>query len=330
MKRNLLVTLADRNYLDQAKQLFSSVYFNAGWKGDYMLLAHDVPEKDLKWFIDKGILIKHCKPLYQGQVGGMAAVLTSKFYLFTPEFKKWDNIIYLDGDIIVRAPLDELAEVEGFSAVPDLGNSKLSGQFVNRKLINPKYVGLFRQLKQKYDLKLLSFNAGVFAFNTKVIGNQTFDQLNYLVEQYAKIIQYGDQPIFNLCFYKEWEKLPAVYNIYVTGNRNLWHLKPEKIKGIIIHFITYEKPWLNKNYFYKEWKTNLVKASEIDLHNISSGRKWTKEQINDYSKYLDRRYVLFYLYYFIDGKIGLIGIFLKRYFPRIYHILKSIKENKKI
>ena len=32
-KKNLLVTLADNNYIDQAKQVFSSVYFNAGWSG---------------------------------------------------------------------------------------------------------------------------------------------------------------------------------------------------------------------------------------------------------------------------------------------------------
>ena len=61
MKKDLLVTLADENFLDQAKQLFSSVYWNAGWKGDYMLLAHEIPESKLKWFRDKGILVKKCK-----------------------------------------------------------------------------------------------------------------------------------------------------------------------------------------------------------------------------------------------------------------------------
>ena len=52
-KKDLLVTLADRNYINQVKQLFSSVYWNAGWKGDYMLLTHEIPEKDLKWFRTK-------------------------------------------------------------------------------------------------------------------------------------------------------------------------------------------------------------------------------------------------------------------------------------
>ena len=58
MKKNLLVTLADRNFLDQAKQLFSSVYWNAGWDGDYMLLAFKIPEQELEWFRKKRILVK--------------------------------------------------------------------------------------------------------------------------------------------------------------------------------------------------------------------------------------------------------------------------------
>ena len=62
-KKNLLVTLADENYIEQAKQLFSSVYHNSGWKGDYMLLSHEIPESKLKWFRDKGILVKKCESI---------------------------------------------------------------------------------------------------------------------------------------------------------------------------------------------------------------------------------------------------------------------------
>jgi len=48
MKKHLLVTLANENYINQAKQLFSSAYFNGGWDGDYLLLAHEIPENKLK------------------------------------------------------------------------------------------------------------------------------------------------------------------------------------------------------------------------------------------------------------------------------------------
>ena len=84
MRNNLLVTLADKNYIDQAKQLFSSVYFNSGWKGDYMLLAHEIHEGELKWFRDKGILIKKCRPLYDKGIAHLPPAMLDKFYLSTP------------------------------------------------------------------------------------------------------------------------------------------------------------------------------------------------------------------------------------------------------
>ena len=86
MKTDLLVTLADGNYIDQAKQLFSSVYWNAGWQGDYMLLAQDIPDEKLKWFEDKGILITPCESLSENEtVGrGYPSTVLSKFRLFTP------------------------------------------------------------------------------------------------------------------------------------------------------------------------------------------------------------------------------------------------------
>jgi hypothetical protein len=63
VKKDLLVTLADANYVDQARQVFSSAYWNGGWSGDYMLLAYGVPERDLQWFRDKGILVTECEPV---------------------------------------------------------------------------------------------------------------------------------------------------------------------------------------------------------------------------------------------------------------------------
>jgi len=55
---SVLVTGCDENYLDAAKALFSSTYFNGNWKGDYMLFHTGIPENELKWFMEKGILTK--------------------------------------------------------------------------------------------------------------------------------------------------------------------------------------------------------------------------------------------------------------------------------
>jgi hypothetical protein len=137
MKENLLVTLADSMFVQQAKQLFSSVYWNAGWKGDYMLLAHEIPEKELKWFSNKGILIKRCKLLHDQPTSIRCnPVALDKFYLFTPEFRKWKNIVFLDADMIVKSSLEGLTKIKGFGAVS--ATVDMAGQFIPETDIFPE------------------------------------------------------------------------------------------------------------------------------------------------------------------------------------------------
>ena len=62
-KNSLLVTIATENYLYKAKQLFSSAYWNAGWKGDFMLITESIPKKKLRWFKDKGIIVKRFRTI---------------------------------------------------------------------------------------------------------------------------------------------------------------------------------------------------------------------------------------------------------------------------
>lgn len=318
MKRNLLVTLANENYIDQAKQLFSSVYWNAGWKWDYMLLAHEIPEKELKWFKDKGILIKKCK--INKKIRKNSLTKLCKFYLFTLQFKKWNNIIYLDADIIVRDSLDKLTKIQGFAAVPDISNPKLANQFIKPK--DEKSKRAINKLKKYYNLKETIFNSGIISFSTDIIKENTFSKLKKIFKLCKKIRHIVvDQLVFNLLFYKKWIKLPLVYNIYVLHMIDLLEIKPEKIKGIILHFIRY-KPWDKKNYFYKEWKHNLKKAELIDLKKIPfSQKKWTKQEIQRYDLYLKIRV-------FIDRNLGLMGIFLKHNFPKLYYIIKNLKNKK--
>lgn len=316
-KKNLLATLADENYIEQAKQLFSSVYWNAGWKGDYMLLAYKIPQKELKWFRDKGILVKKCKLFFGKKIGKFSPVVLGKFYLFTAEFKKWNNIVYLDADIIVRALLDEITKIKGFSAVQDITPlSRIKGQFKSIKL-NEK---LFSKIKNDYNLKKPAFNAGVLAFSTDIIKKGDFSKLKNLFNLYINF-DFPEQSALNLLFYKKWKKLPRVYNIYP-------HLiNPKKVKGIILHFTGDYKPWFPKNYFYKEWKYNLDRAELIDLNKIQNlNKKWTKKEIKRCSLYLKKMYILYY----IDKFIGLVGIFLKNNFPGLYFKLKKIKKRFKL
>jgi lipopolysaccharide biosynthesis glycosyltransferase len=340
MKRDLLVTLADGNYVDQARQLFSSVYWNAGWQGDYMLLAYDIPEKNLQWFRDKGILVRKCEPIMaetENRIGHAPLTTLSKFYLFTPEFKKWGNVVFLDGDIIVRGSLESLTDVKGFAAVRILNISRtlLKGQFQDRNRRN-KY--LFKEMESKCDLNKPAFNSGVMAFNTDIISGDDFQNLKKLFFHYQNILYISEETILNIYFYDKWQELSQVYN--VCPSYEIYHAEssPDDLKGIVLH--TYSnfpggKPWNPKSPLNSEWKVNLDKADLIDIANPQTPKKILSKQEeaqydfylrnlhkNNLYKYYRYRISFFYRY----NKLRLfLGAYLKNNYPQIFKLQRRLR-----
>ena len=304
--KTLLVTLADSNYIQHAKQLFSSVYWNAGWKGDYMLLAHEVPEAELVWFRERGILVRECTPIVRPTLAGVYPLsVLNKFYLFTPEFQKWENVLFIDPDIIVRYSLDDVAHVRGFHAHRDstflgvLQNQFAPGSFKNLDF-NPNAPAL---------------NTGVMAFSTDIIVESTFDAMLNMATRYENISLYAEQSILSLYFYGTWRHLSFLYNIFMPALIDRYHIAPAHIDGPILHFCGKDKPWNPGNFFYEEWKTNLDNAERIDLQNrslavprmLSVPRKlWLTSYFTAMKEFFDA-------YYFVDRQIGRFGKFLRNY-----------------
>lgn len=349
-RRNLLVTLADKNYVHQAKQLFSSVYWNAGWQGDYMLLSHEITEEDLEWFRNKGILIMKCTPLCYNITGEFdyPPVIFDKLYLFNPEFKNWKNIVFLDSDIIVKASLERLTKIKQFGAVQDNYFKKLFSQ-------------LYDPLKSQfnnvtYDLNVPAFNSGVMAFNTDIITNSTFNELYIFINNHLNDFKYPEQAVFNLYFYKRWKPLPLIFNTFIAYH----HLKlPGNLKCIVLHFVRcpdYPSLWNPQNPFYHEWETNLEKAEFIDLNKIQKVKKWNILKTKYYdllfkmNLYTGVAHYRIKKFFFVDklksffvyrlkylllniinmpGRfLGKIGIFIKKRNPDLYNKLRKTKGGK--
>jgi lipopolysaccharide biosynthesis glycosyltransferase len=342
MKNDLLGTLADSNYVDKAKQLFSSVYWNAGWKGDYMLLAYDIPEKDLKWFKDKGILVRECEPVITKSdrpIGHAPLTTLCKFYLFTPEFKQWKNIVFLDGDIIVRGSLDTLAQVKGFGAIRILNIflTTLRGQFHNR---NRNTEHLFQELERKCDLSRPAFNSGVMAFSTDSISEGDLQTIKNLFFHFKDILFISEETVLNLYFYDTWQELSQIYNM--CPSYEIFHsgCGPDNLKTVVSH--TYSnfrggKPWNPKSPLHPEWKSNLDKADLIDLANPKPAKRIVskEEEAHDdvYLKNLHQRYFYkFYRYkinflfrfYFNRLKMRA-GTFLMNHYPQAYLLQKKLR-----
>jgi len=277
-KNHVLVTLATREYLDMAKQLFSSAYFNGGWDGDYLLLAHDVPDDELSWFTDRGILIMHTSPLYEGQPGGMHRCLADKFHMFTPYFRKWRTVVYSDLDAIIKESLEELKEVDGFYAVEDWSPT-LTDQIVNdrdiqdRGLDPAKCREVIRKAERHYEMSRRPFCAGFFAFSTDIITDDMFDDLKRMMDEYQVVSKHGDQLSMNFFFYDRWKALSHTFNVlvaqgktgasYRTGAHTRWGLA-EDLSVYVLHIFN-PKPWNQQSDYYWEWLVNLKRADQIGL-----------------------------------------------------------------
>ncbi len=266
--KSVLVTLADARYIDQAKQLFSSAYFNGGWQGNFLLLAFDIEDENLKWFLDRNILVKKCYPIchendlkqyYFYWEKKYPIIANSKLYLFTDYFKNWENIVFLDADIIVLSSLDKLARVKNFCAAEDV-IFKLRDQFVNFNDLNcNEDRSLFNELKNEYDLNSNAFNAGVFAFNSKIIQEDTFEKLSQIFLRFKNITHMAEQAVLNLFFLQSWKELYAVYNA-----SSLFVENDSQINSPLIHFNSGPKPWKPDSKFNELWKKNLLKADGIN------------------------------------------------------------------
>jgi len=339
-KKNLLVTVADESYIDAVKQVFSGAYFNAGWKGDYMLLSYKIPEEKLKWFRDKGIIVKKCEPLADEKVfGRWFSVAFIRIYLFKPEFKKWNKIIYIDGDTIIRASLDDLQKVDGFAAVEN--TRKIKHLFKDNFSFPQKYRQIIKLLDDEYEVNTKSFNTGLFIFNTDIIKKETFSKLINLMRIYNYFIPSADEPILNLFFYKKWKKIPSLYNLIVSENiKIIYKLNLIKIEGIILHFpgaglFGTNKPWSRNHPFYKEWRFNFDRADEINIKKpYKNFRVFTNSEKKYWQKYYKRLYNLWKIEPLVDYLIirpfslillliGKIGLFLKNNYPFIYYKLKG-------
>ena len=282
MPEAVLATLADRKFVQQAKQVFSSVYHNTGWDGDYLLLSHQIPEGELDWFISRGIKIFDCTPLTDRNIGIWPPTLLSKFYLFTDEFRSWSRVVYLDGDVTAEAHLGELGEPQGLMAVPDVHHIPVRDQFLDMQKA-PKTTearNMLRRLEDTYDTGSLSFNAGVFSFSTDIIKSGTFDDLTGLFDQYREVLRFPEQAIMNLYFMGQWTEIPLVYNNYYTRIRRPWRFGTVPFTGICNHYIN-EKPWIVKDdHFYPVWRMNLDRAGSVDLGNrIPPAKIWTEDEI---------------------------------------------------
>jgi lipopolysaccharide biosynthesis glycosyltransferase len=238
-----------------------------------MLLSPDLDNGDADWFRNRGITVQHRAPFYDDATWRAhlhpefptPTIWTLKYHLFTEEFKQWENIVYLDADIMVRGSLTGLLS-RGFTAVANMCNPTFNGQFASRQLDEEAEKQL-AQFLRAYSLSALDFNAGVFSFETAAVGSDMVRRLDAMLRAYGRLSRFSEQCFMNLVFYNTWQRGPLTYNVCVPMLLNETHMRPSLIEGRILHFNGEEekKPWDTRSPFYAEWQANLEGAEHIDF-----------------------------------------------------------------
>jgi lipopolysaccharide biosynthesis glycosyltransferase len=240
----VLVTLCSSSWAPMAKQLFASARIHGKWKWDLMLLTE--AETDERPFMEKGIIVKKFPVLGGFHQGYLRNNITfHKSFLLREELKQWDTIVYYDADVIIKAPIFELARVSSFSACRCMASTNLGTHFEkNIKL---------QHLKNEYliDLEKKAFNAGFFAFPSKVLTPEMFPNFMGLINKYHRIFTLEDQSAMNVMFYDQWTELPEIYN-KLSG-------RLEEPGECVRHFYARgaTKPWDPKSQYHQEWLLNL-------------------------------------------------------------------------
>jgi lipopolysaccharide biosynthesis glycosyltransferase len=277
MASSVLVTLADENYLEAARQLFACVHFDAGWSGDLLLLAHEVPEAGVAPFRERGILVHPVEQWRRDRPSPYhAPAVLSKLALFTPFFRRWRNVLYLDGDMMFWASLERLARVRGLHAISD--RSDLAWQFRREGPAEAR-----ADLARRYDLGREAFNTGLLAFSSDVIRDDTHAVLQELYERYEGLHANADQGVVNLYFQGRWKRLPDFYAALRHVPARHFRVPKGEFRTIGRHFVGAPRVWEPANPWHEEWRRSLARFEHLDARaKQPPARAWSGWEIRRY------------------------------------------------
>lgn len=277
----VLVTLADEGFLDQARQLFACVHFQAGWEGDLLLLAHDVPEAKIEDFVARGIHVQPCADWLGAERGRdfHPPTVLSKFDVFGPALRRWEQVVYLDGDMMFWASIERLARVRGLHAVCE--RRPLGAQYSQRHA-HPQ---LGAELDARFSMDAFAFNSGLLAFATRDVEPDAPQRLRELYLRYreCQAHPFGDQPALNLHFYGRWKVLPDFYAAIRDHSARWFHLEEDQLRMIGKHFAGYPRPWQEGHPLREQWRANLERFAELDARTPQPAvRTWSTGEIRRY------------------------------------------------
>lgn len=230
--RQVVVLVTDNNYFKHTESLIGSLRSVGGYGDDIVVLvAEDVTLYNIKRLMDRGISHK--------VVRGKTHYL--KMNIFSHLLKRWQKVLYFDADFIIHSEIQPLFD----QIIDDLLYVDFE-PFKIREYLSNKESYHYRELEKSFDLDKLGFNAGFVAFNTRLAGQNVYDELVALQHRYKTINHHtesggGDQPLVNIKFHSVAKQIEGVGFIasHSDGNR------------IASHCTRWHAPWDHHQEYYK-------------------------------------------------------------------------------
>jgi lipopolysaccharide biosynthesis glycosyltransferase len=157
--------------------------------------------------------------------------------LFIPNiFYQYKRAVYLDCDLIVKADIAELynIELEGKSLGAVLDFIARGNEEHARKILGDRWTGYF--------------NSGVLVFDVeKLLKNDFFDRcMENMKNRYIKYLETGvkslfhDQDTLNAVCVGDTQLIDGMWNVL---NAYSWYVKKETQSAFVVHYVERVKPW---------------------------------------------------------------------------------------
>jgi lipopolysaccharide biosynthesis glycosyltransferase len=161
--------------------------------------------------------------------------------VFLPYLLRTEKVLYLDCDLIVRADIGDLWDM-------DIADRYVAAVTLFDRRASWYYRSAYGLVGRDTDF----FNSGVLLMNLRKIRKEipVGKIMAFIATNRAKLT--GDQDVLNAFFYRSWLRLPVVYNadygVYLVKNYKVTNYSETEFVAAkdhakIIHFTGPDKPW---------------------------------------------------------------------------------------
>lgn len=242
--KNCIFISFDDNYYEYAKVCINSIKANYPEHPLVMVYYMGSDSKVVHYLdsIDNLQIVKdnfHSSKYNYLNMGVGSSVMHGKFFLWEEYFQQFDNIVYLDCDVVVLKPFPELFDTNDFFAVSDFSDENIFDPKSNQQELEALAKTDNIELKE---IDTYMINGGVMAVPKRFRSVKYHRQIWYLIKRYNNYTSHYNQSIISLWTYLN--KISISRDIY-------YNFQIHHVVGPIAEFAEIDSI---KILHYSQWK----------------------------------------------------------------------------